>query len=143
MNILISSCLLGVSCRYDGKKVENDDALALISKHNLIPFCPEIYGGLSTPRDPAERIGTLVLTDKGADVTEQYTKGAEEALRTAKLFNCSMAILKEKSPSCGRGIIHNGAFDGGLVEGNGVTAELLEKNGITVIGESKIKEYFS
>lgn len=139
MNILVSACLLGVACRYDGKSKPNEDVIALMNKYNLIPFCPEITGGLSTPRHPSEIVDDKVLNDIGEDVTAQYNKGAEEALRIAKMYNCKYAILKEKSPSCGKGKIHNGKFDGGYVEGNGVTAKLFLENGIEVLGESEIK----
>jgi len=117
MNILVSACLLGVACRYDGKSKPNEDVIALMNKYNLIPFCPEVTGGLPTPRHPSEIVGDKVLNDIGEDVTAQYNKGAEEALRIAKMYNCKYAILKEKSPSCGKGKIHNGKFDGGYVEG--------------------------
>ena len=139
MNILVSACLLGVACRYDGKSKPNEDVIKLTEKHNLIPFCPEITGGLPTPRHPSEIVGDKVVNDKGEDVTMQYEKGAKEALRIAKLFNCKYAILKEKSPSCGKGKIHNGKFDGGYIEGDGITTRLLKENDIIVLGESEIK----
>ena len=139
-NLLISACLLGVSCRYDGKSKPLPEALKLMEKYNLIPVCAEIMGGLSTPRPPAEIIGEKVLTESGRDVSAEYARGAEEVLRLGKIFGCKKALLKEKSPSCGSGIIHNGKFDGGLVPGFGNTAELLIKNGIEVFGESRIDE---
>ncbi len=138
MNILVSACLLGVACRYDGKSKPNNDVTALMDKYNLIPFCPEVTGGLPTPRHPSEIVGNRVLNDIGEDVTAQYKKGAEEALRIAKMYNCKYAILKEKSPSCGKGKIHNGKFDNGYIEGNGITAKLFMENGITVLGESEV-----
>lgn len=138
MNILVSACLLGVACRYDGKSKPNKDVIKLMEKHNLIPFCPEIAGGLPTPRFPSEIVKNKVLNEKGEDVTTQYKKGADEALRLAKMYNCKYAILKEKSPSCGKGKIHNGKFDGGYADGNGITAQLFIKNGINVLGESEI-----
>ena len=139
MNILVSACLLGVACRYDGKSKPDEDVIKLTEKHNLIPFCPEITGGLPTPRHPSEIVGDKVVNNKGEDVTMQYEKGAKEALRIAKLFNCKYAILKEKSPSCGKGKIHNGKFDGGYIEGDGITTRLLKENDIIVLGESEIK----
>lgn len=139
MNILVSACLLGIGCRYDGKCKPNVNVIKLSGVHNLIPFCPEIYGGLPTPRVPAEIVGEMVLNAEGIDVTKEYFKGAEEALKTAKMFGCEVAIMKEKSPSCGNGLIHNGKFDGGLEEGDGITVRLLKKNGIKVFGESEIK----
>ena len=142
MNILISGCLLGLSCRYDGKSKGLDEALIekLKSKHTLIPACPEQLGGLPTPRNPSERIGERVMMDSGEDVTEQYRRGAEQALKLAKLFACEAAILKERSPSCGRGSIYDGSFSGTLREGDGVTAELFKAHGIPVYGESRVEE---
>ena len=142
MNILISGCLLGLSCRYDGKSKGLDEALIekLKSKHTLIPACPEQLGGLPTPRNPSERIGDRVMMDSGEDVTEQYRRGAEQALKLAKLFGCEAAILKERSPSCGRGSIYDGSFSGTLREGDGVTAELFKAHGIPVYGESRVEE---
>jgi len=138
--LLISACLLGVSCRYDGKSKPLSGFEKLMEKYELIPVCAEIFGGLSTPRDPAEICGEKVLTGNGKDVTAEYIKGAEEVLRLGKIFDCKKALLKEKSPSCGSGIIHNGKFDGGLVPGFGKTAALLLENGFEVFGESEIEK---
>lgn len=143
MNILVSACLLGVHCRYDGNGVLQEEIKQLSKEHHLIPVCPEIFGGLATPRDPAERIGECVITKKGEDVTVQYTKGAEEVLQLCKFYDCHYAILKERSPSCGYGKIYDGAFCGTLIEGNGVTAQLLADYGVEIYGESKISELCS
>ncbi|NLY76612.1 MAG: DUF523 domain-containing protein [Tissierellia bacterium] len=140
MNILISACLLGVNCRYDGKENLINGIEKLKEIYNLIPICPEIYGGLTTPREPAEIIDGKVINRRGEDVTKNFVKGAKETLYLAKLFNCKYAILKERSPSCGYGRIYDGSFSGNLVDGNGITAELLSKNGIKVIGESQIDQ---
>ncbi len=140
MNILVSGCLLGIACRYDGKRKPCEPIIKLMDKYNLVPFCPESIGGLPTPRPPAEIVGDKVLNENSIDVTEQYNKGAEEALRIAKLYKCKYAILKEKSPSCGSGLVHNGKFDGGLIHGDGITTRLLKENGITVLGESEIEK---
>ncbi len=140
MKILISRCLLGEPCRYDGKSCPFLDAVKLKEKYELVPVCPEVLGGLKTPRDPAERVGGKVLTKAGKDVTKEYMLGAERALEIAKENDCTIAILKEKSPSCGCGKIYDGTHTKTLTNGDGVTAELLKKNGIKVIGESKIKE---
>ena len=137
MKILVSACLLGVCCRYDGQAKPHEGVLSLLERHTLIPVCPEIYGGLATPRPAAERVGELVLTAQGGDVTAQYRRGAEETLRLRRLYGCEAALLKERSPSCGSGVIHNGRFDGGLTPGDGVTAALLRANGIPVYGESE------
>lgn len=140
MNILVSACLLGVNCRFDGKSKFTEQLKALQKKHNLIPICPEVYGGLKTPRDPAEKVMDKVITKSGEDVTEQFQKGAEEVLKLAKFYDCKLVILKERSPSCGYGKIYDGTFTGTIVDGNGVAAELLTQNGITVIGESEIEK---
>ncbi len=140
MNILISACLLGVYCRYDGRTKQYEAVAPLLQqeKIHLIPICPEQAGGLSTPRTPAERQGEHVVTCDGQDVTQAYQKGAEQALYLAKLFHCSYAVLKEKSPSCGSGVVYDGTFTRTLQHGDGVTAALLRRHGITVIGESGI-----
>ncbi len=137
MKILVSACLLGVCCRYDGQAKPHEGVLSLLGRHTLIPVCPEIYGGLATPRPAAERVGKRVLTAQGGDVTAQYRRGAEETMRLGRLYGCEAALLKERSPSCGSGVIHNGRFDGGLTPGDGVTAALLRANGIAVYGESE------
>ena len=142
MNILISGCLLGLSCRYDGnsKGFSSEIIEKLRTKHTLIPACPEQLGGLPTPRNPSERIGEGIFMDNGTDVTEQYHRGAEQALLLAKMFGCTAAILKERSPSCGSGEIYDGSFTGTLTVGDGVTAELFKANGIPVYGESRVEE---
>ncbi len=138
--LIISACLLGVSCRYDGasKPIDGDKLRQLIEKFELIPVCPECMGGLETPRAPSERIGEKVMMNTGKDVTANYEKGAEETLRLAELFSCNAALLKERSPSCGSGSIYDGSFSGTLTHGDGVTAQLLKSRGITVYGESDI-----
>lgn len=137
MNILISACLLGLSCRYDGESRPCPELLELTKYHHFVPVCPETIGGLATPRPPAERQGDRVVTKDGRDVTAEYRRGAEAALTLCRLLNCRAALFKERSPSCGSGTVHNGLFDGGLVPGDGVTAELLKANGIAVYGESE------
>ncbi|MDD3173669.1 MAG: DUF523 domain-containing protein, partial [Herbinix sp.] len=99
MNILVSACLLGMECRYDASGIFMGEMKQLKEKHHLIPVCPEIYGGLQTPRDPAEIQGDLVITKTGEDVTGAYQKGAEEIRKLAHFYDCSYAILKERSPS--------------------------------------------
>ena len=142
-NILVSACLLGVSCRYDGKSKANDAVLALREKYNLIPVCPEVFGGLPTPRVPSERIGDRVMMKDGSDVTENYAKGAYEAERLCRIYGIKIAVLKERSPSCGKGRIYDGSFSGALTERDGVAAEHLMNMGIRVLGESEIDELFS
>jgi uncharacterized protein YbbK (DUF523 family) len=137
-NLLISACLLGIPCRYDGRSVKAVDVSALREKYNLIPVCPEIYGGLPTPRTPSERQGDKTVMKDGRDVTENYLLGAKAAYDLCLELGCKKALLKEKSPSCGKGKIYDGSFTGTLTEGNGVTAEYLMARGIEVYGESEI-----
>ncbi len=140
MNLLISACLLGVRCRYDGGRKPLEGLEQLIDKHVLIPVCPEVLGGLPTPRVPAERIGERVMNKDGRDVTDNYRRGAEEALRLARMAGCTHALLKERSPSCGCGMIYDGTFSGKLCKGDGVCGALLKANGIKVLGESRVQE---
>ncbi|MBB2183345.1 DUF523 domain-containing protein [Lachnospiraceae bacterium MD1] len=140
MNILISACLMGVNCRYDGVGMWIEHLDELMKKYHLIPVCPEIFGGMSTPREPAERIKDKVITRIGEDVTEYYKKGAQEVLNLAKLYQCEYAILKERSPSCGCGKIYDGTFTHTQIDGDGVLAELLISEGIKVLGESNVQE---
>lgn len=140
MRILISGCLLGVCCRYDGASKPHPLALELAKDHELILVCPEQLGGLATPRPPAERQGERIIAKTGLDVTEQYRRGAEETLKVYRLLNCDAAVLKERSPSCGSGEIYDGTFTGTLIPGDGTTAELLKANGVPVCGESGIPE---
>ena len=139
MKILVSACLLGEPCRYDGQSKPCEAVLRLGERHTLIPICPEVMGGLSTPRSPAEiQPDGRVVNRLGVDVTKQYRAGAEEALRMAK--DCALAILKEKSPSCGKGRVYDGSFTGTLCDGNGICASLLLANGIDVLGETEVQE---
>lgn len=137
---LISSCLLGVDCRYDGKnnRLSEDALRRLNEEYELIPVCAEVYGGLTTPRVPSERVGDKVLSKEGTDVTAQFQKGAEAVLYIAQTLGAELAILKENSPSCGSGTVYDGTFSGRLVPGDGVTAELLKAHGICVIGEGQL-----
>ena len=139
VNILISACLLGVNCRYDGSSILIKNLDLLMERYHLIPICPEILGGLTIPRQPAEIVAGRVVNRLGEDVTEPFQRGAQEVLRLAKLYACSHAILKERSPSCGYEKIYDGTFSHTIVEGNGVLAELLASEGITVLGETQIE----
>ncbi|MBQ8003177.1 MAG: DUF523 domain-containing protein [Clostridia bacterium] len=138
-NVLISACLLSVACRYDGL-CRDYDLKGLDKKFNLIPICPEIYGGLPTPRVPSEIVGERVLNAEGKDVTAQYEKGAREALLLAKRFNTKYAVLKAKSPSCGKGWVYDGTFSRKLTKGDGVTTALLKKHGVEVFSEDEIEK---
>lgn len=136
--VLVSACLLGVCCRYDGESKPNADVIALRDRFVLLPICPEEDGGLPTPRTPSERVGDRVLMRDGRDVTQNYMKGAGLALERARTFGCTAAILKARSPSCGKGKIYDGSFSGALTDRDGVTAELLVSHGIKVYTEEEI-----
>lgn len=138
--VVVSQCLLGIPCRYDGKCAVHEAARDAACARGWIPVCPEILGGLATPRTPAERQGERVVTRDGQDVTAAYRRGAEQALRIAKLYGAKYALLKERSPSCGAGMIYDGTFSGTRIPGDGVTAALLRQNGLSVYGESRIEE---
>ena len=138
MNILISACLMGVNCRYNAERLVMDGLEELMKKHTLIPVCPEIFGGMSMPRDPSEIRDGRVYAKSGADVTDYYDRGADEVLRLAQLYDCKYAILKERSPSCGHGRIYDGTFSGRLIDGSGVCAQRLSEAGITVLGETNL-----
>lgn len=134
-NILVSACLLGVKCRYDGKDKENQEMIGLMEDYNLIPICPEQLGGLETPRDPAEMIEGKMISIKGKDVTLNYDNGANEAFKMATLYKCKTAYLKSDSPMCGHGKVYDGSFSGNKIQGDGVFTKLLLKNGIKVISK--------
>jgi len=137
MNILVSACLLGMHCRYNGEGQIMPNTKLLMKKYNLVPICPEIYGGLSTPREPSEIKNGRVLTKSGEDLTEYFERGAQEILMLAKLYNCKYAILKERSPSCGYKKIYDGTFSGNTINGDGILAALLAKNDIIIINEQE------
>ena len=142
MKILISACLLGEPCRYDGRSKPVEDVLSLEKMgYELIPVCPEVQGGLPTPRPPAEcqRDGRIV-NRAGEDVTEAYQKGAQKALELARTHGCTAAVLKEKSPSCGCYEIYDGSFSRQLIPGQGATAKLLQKHQIRVLGETHLAQ---
>lgn len=141
--IIVSACLAGINCRYDGGNNLNKEIRDMVVRGEAMPVCPEQLGGCPTPRPPVEILkGTgadvldgrcRVVKKDGNDVTQQFIKGANEVLKIAKLIGAKKAILKSKSPSCGFGKIYDGTFEGVLAEGNGVTAELLKRNGIEVL----------
>lgn len=141
--ILVSACLLGTPCRYDGKSKPCTELDRLREKFRLIPVCPEVMGGLDTPRLPCEMQGSKVIRKDGADLTEPYQKGAQAALAVATAEGVNLALLKEKSPSCGSRFRYDGTFSGTLVEGQGLSAALLKENGIRVYSENEIEKLLS
>lgn len=140
MNILVSRCMLGEPCRYDGRSVPVPELEKLRQAgHVLIPVCPEVLGGLPTPRSPAERQPDgRVVNRAGEDVTAAYLEGAGRTLALALEAGCTLAVLKAKSPSCGCHEIYDGSFTGRLVPGQGVAARLLEESGVRVVDETEL-----
>lgn len=137
--ILVSACLLGINCQYNGKNNLTEKLLEFLKdKGEFIAVCPEVLGGLPIPRDRAEIVGNKVKTAKGKNVTKQFLKGAERVLKIAKENNVKTAILKAKSPSCGSSWIYDGTFSWNLIKGDGITAALLKKNGIKVFTEKDL-----
>ncbi|MFP3794586.1 DUF523 domain-containing protein [Bacillus subtilis] len=148
--ILVSSCLGGIECRYNGSHAALEKIRKLVDEKKAVMACPELLGGFSTPREPAEIIGgtgedvlngtAKIVTASGEDVTELYMEGAAKTLAYAKEINASAVILKENSPSCGSGFIYNGTFSGKKITGSGVTAALLKQAGYRVISENELDD---
>jgi uncharacterized protein YbbK (DUF523 family) len=143
--ILVSACLSGYNCRYNGSNCTNVEIKNLVKDGKAIPICPEVLGGLSTPREPMEIViknnDVCILDKYGNDYTYAVKKGSAECLKLAKLYNINHAVLKSKSPSCGFGEIYDGTFKDKLVNGNGITGQLLKDNGIKIYNEINYKEY--
>ena len=136
--IIVSACLAGIRCRYDGGAKPCAAVIRLVTEGQAIPLCPEQLGGLGTPRLPAEQIGDKVMRKDGVDVTDAFIRGAQEALKIAQMIRAKKAILKARSPSCGSGKIYDGSFTGRLVDGNGVFAELCKNDGMEVKTEEEV-----
>ena len=133
MKILVSACLLGENCKYNGKNNYSERVAKYLEGHEVIPVCPEVLGGLTTPRDPSEIADGVVTNCKGISVDRQFRKGAEEALRIARENGIDLAILQSRSPSCGARQIYDGTFTGRLIPGQGVFAGMLRENGFRVM----------
>ena len=142
--ILVSGCLVGLNCKYNGTNNYNEKIDRLLKEGKAIPVCPEQLGGLTTPRAPSEiRIvggKRCVFNSEGKDVTENFYRGASEVLELAKKLNIKTAILKSKSPTCGYGKIYNGNFEDQLIDGNGILTQMLLDNGIEVINSDDIQK---
>jgi uncharacterized protein YbbK (DUF523 family) len=146
--VLVSACLAGRACRFDGSANPDDEVARLVAEGRAVLVCPEVDGGLGTPRPAAEITGgdgadvlagrARVLTRAGEDVTEAYVAGARLALEAAREAGATTAILKARSPSCGKGAVYDGSFSRSLQEGDGVTASLLRSEGLTVISDEEI-----
>lgn len=140
MRIIVSACLLGENCKYNGGNNYTEEIKQLKEHFELVPVCPETFGGLKSPRSPSEIVGDRVVSKEGEDVTDEFLSGAEQTLYIAKELNCPFAVLKERSPSCGCGTIYDGTFTGTLCNGNGIATQMLLDNEIQVFGESQIQK---
>lgn len=140
--ILMSACLLGAKVRYDGGDCAQENALIQkwLAEDRIITLCPEMAGGLPTPRPPAEMIEEKVMTNTGIDVTTEFHKGAELALTICQKHQIKFALLKARSPSCGNIQIYDGTFSRTLIEGQGITAALLTAHGVKVFNETQLQE---
>lgn len=144
---LVSACLLGIDCRYDGRNSLSERVLRLAERMTLIPVCPELLGGLGVPRKPMRIVGgsgsdvlegrARVMDEGGVDITEQMLRGARQVLRLAKLLGAHIAVMKAKSPSCGCGEIEGEG--GSIILGDGVTSALLKREGISVVTEEELE----
>lgn len=141
MKILVSACLLGKNCKYNGGNNLNQSVLGFIEGHEVIGVCPEQLGGLSTPRLPAEMVEGVVTNKEGVSVDNEFRKGAQEALAVALENKVDLAILQSRSPSCGVKEIYDGSFSGKKIKGQGVFAKLLSARGIKVLDAEDVAEH--
>ena len=139
MKYLVSSCLMGDNCKYNGGNNYDESVFNFLKNKEYIKICPECLGGLPTPRIPSEIVGDKVINKDGIDVTKEYNLGAIKTLKIAKDNKCTYAILKSRSPSCGCGKVYDGTFSNQLIDGDGVTTKLLKENNIKVINNENIK----
>ena len=140
--IFVSACLVGINCKYSGGNNFNQKIFDLVKKGEAIPICPEQLGGLETPRNPVELKfidgKRYAIDNEGKNVTENFERGATEVLKLAKSLNINKAILQPRSPSCGVNKVYSGNFDNKLIDGNGILADLLIKNGIDVLTPDEV-----
>lgn len=140
IRVLVSQCLLGIDCRYDGGNNFYENIVRLADLCEVIPVCPEMLGGMTTPRRPSERIDGRVVDSAGEDVTACFERGAQQALRLAEFYGAEYAVLKQSSPSCGSATVYDGTFSGRKIPGKGVTAELFEGIGLRIFDEKHIND---
>lgn len=145
MDVLVSACLVGENCKYSGGNNLNADLVSLLREKGfrVVLVCPEVMGGLPTPRPPSERRDGGVYSIEGVDVTKEFALGAQIALERVKKHGIKAAILKANSPSCGSGTIYDGTFTGTLTEGDGMTAQLLKEHGVKVYNETNFLQILS
>lgn len=133
MRIAVSACLLGENCKYNGGNNFSEKVSEYVKGHEVIPVCPEVFGGLPTPREPSEIVDGIVRHKDGSSVDKEFRKGAEAAFKIIKEKEVELVILQSRSPSCGVNTIYDGSFSGKIIKGHGVFAEILLRNGIKVI----------
>lgn len=133
MRILVSACLLGQNCKYNGGNNYSEKVAKFVKGHEVIPVCPEVEGGLSVPRIPCEIVNGVVTASDGTSRDAEFRNGAEKCLKKAISERVDLAILQPRSPSCGKGMVYDGTFSGKLTEGNGVFTDMLEEHGFKVI----------
>lgn len=143
MKIMVSACLLGFNCKYDGGNNADELVLSLVPGNEIIPVCPERMGGLPTPRVPGEIVGDAVFTKDGRDVSENFQRGARKCLELARKEQPDLIILQPRSPSCGVSQRYDGTFSGHLTDGSGVTAALLMKEGFETVDARHLREYLT
>ncbi len=139
MKILVSACLLGINCKYNGFNNYNIDVINYVKKHECLPICPEQLSGLTTPRACMEIINGKVFDEEGTDYTKKLNNGCNEVQKYIDMFKPNLAILKSKSPTCGYGKIYDGTFSKTVIQGNGVVASLIERNNIKIITEENLR----
>ena len=142
MKIGVSACLVGENTKYDGKNNYNPYVMEYLKDKEVVLICPEVYGGLPTPRIPSEQIKDIVVNQKGEDVTNQFRKGALISLEKLQKENVKVLILKAKSPSCGYKQVYDGTFSKTLIDGHGVFAKLAIAHGFTIYTEKDIEEMY-
>ena len=140
MKIAVSACLLGVNCKYSGGNNRNDELIALLRGHTVIPVCPEQLGGLPTPRTPAEIVNGVVMNAAGACVDSEFRAGAEKALALIRAEGAELVILQSRSPSCGADRVYDGTFSGRTIPGMGLFAAWAAENGFRILDVEKIEE---
>ena len=133
MKIAVSACLLGENCKYNGGNNYSSSLVKILENYQVIPICPEVLGGLPTPREPAEIVNGLVLTKDGRSVDEEFRRGAEKALDLVEKFGADLVVLQSRSPSCGVGKIYDGTFSGNLVDEDGIFVKRLKEEGIRAL----------
>ena len=143
MNVLISRCLLGINCRYDGKNNKIENLKEKFPQINFIDVCPEVDSGMPTPRKPCEIKNSKVINIDGKDFTKEFEKGSQIALELCKKYKIKVALLKAKSPSCGKDLIYDGTFSKKLKKSDGITCQVLKKNGIIIFSEKEIEDFYS